>query len=221
MTVSTSSTTLPIVLEAAGAPASIVEHRMVGERAGTAGKGQSRQPAARPCSLGWQVGAQGFEPSACAPCRSSAMPTTTRPAILSLRATCRVVRESYTGLERGARSADAWQTCNDDEAWEFVLADAPPALASSVHFVGAAPLRDSSARWGRGAPRPQTPTFSWFSLGWGSATGCPPLSAASRRSEIALLLDAQRAVGVPRELPVTPSRTDASRTRRLGVSWEA
>ena len=44
-TVSTFSTTLPIIVEAADAPASMGEHRMVGERAGTAGKGQSRQPA--------------------------------------------------------------------------------------------------------------------------------------------------------------------------------
>ena len=44
-TVSTSTTTPPIVLEAADAPASMCEHMMVGESAGTAGKGQSRQPA--------------------------------------------------------------------------------------------------------------------------------------------------------------------------------
>ena len=37
-TVSTSSTTLPIVLEAADAPANMCEHMMVGERAGTATK---------------------------------------------------------------------------------------------------------------------------------------------------------------------------------------
>ena len=40
-TVSTSSTTLPIVFEAAAAPASVCEHMMVGERAGTATKGQT------------------------------------------------------------------------------------------------------------------------------------------------------------------------------------
>ena len=40
-TVSTSSTTLPIVLEAAHAPASMCEHMMVGERAGTATEGQT------------------------------------------------------------------------------------------------------------------------------------------------------------------------------------
>ena len=38
-TVSTSSTTLPIVVEAADAPASMCEHMMVGERAATARKG--------------------------------------------------------------------------------------------------------------------------------------------------------------------------------------
>ena len=36
--ISTSSTTLPIVLEAAHAPASMCEHMMVGESAGTARK---------------------------------------------------------------------------------------------------------------------------------------------------------------------------------------
>ena len=41
-TVSTSSTTLPIVLEVAEAPASMCEHMMVGERAGTAAKGQTK-----------------------------------------------------------------------------------------------------------------------------------------------------------------------------------
>ena len=40
-TVSTSSTTLPILLEAADAPASMCEHMTVGERAGTASKGQT------------------------------------------------------------------------------------------------------------------------------------------------------------------------------------
>ena len=40
-TVSTSSTTLPIVLEVADAPASMCEHMMVGERAGTATKGHT------------------------------------------------------------------------------------------------------------------------------------------------------------------------------------
>ena len=40
-TVSTSSTTLPIVLDAAHAPASMCEHMMVGERAGTATEGQT------------------------------------------------------------------------------------------------------------------------------------------------------------------------------------
>ena len=40
-TVSTSSTTLPIVLEAADAPASMCEHMMVSERAGTVTKGQT------------------------------------------------------------------------------------------------------------------------------------------------------------------------------------
>ena len=115
-TVSTSSTTLPIVPEAADAPASMVEHRMVGERAGTAGKGQSRQPAARPCSLGWQVGVEGFESGACAPCRSSTMPTPTRPAILSHRAVCRGAHENDADQERRARSAAARHTCDDDEA---------------------------------------------------------------------------------------------------------
>ena len=45
-TVSTFSTTLPIIVEAADAPASMGEHRMFGERAGTAGKAQPREPAA-------------------------------------------------------------------------------------------------------------------------------------------------------------------------------
>ena len=45
-TVSTFSTTLPIIAEAANAPASMGEHRMFGERASTAGKAQPREPAA-------------------------------------------------------------------------------------------------------------------------------------------------------------------------------
>ena len=45
-TVSTSSTTHLIIAEVADAPASMREHRMVGERAGTAGKAQPREPAA-------------------------------------------------------------------------------------------------------------------------------------------------------------------------------
>ena len=40
-TVSTSTTTPPIVLEAADAPASMCEHMVVGKRAGTATKGQT------------------------------------------------------------------------------------------------------------------------------------------------------------------------------------
>ena len=47
-TVLTSSTTLPIVREAADAPASMREGGLVDESASTAGKGQSRQPAATP-----------------------------------------------------------------------------------------------------------------------------------------------------------------------------
>ena len=133
MTVSTSSTTLPFVLEAAGAPASMVEHRMVGEMAGTAGKGQARQPAARLCPLGWQVGAEGFESGACAPCRSSTMPTPTRPAILSHRAACHSARENVAARERQARSAADRHTCDDDEPWDFITTDAPPTAASSVH----------------------------------------------------------------------------------------
>ena len=146
-TVSTFSTTLPIVLEAADAPASMCEHMMVGESAGTAGKGQSRQPAARPCPVGWQVRTPRLSPGASAPCRSSAMPTPTRPAILSLHAACHGAHESRVGRERCARSAAYRHTCDDDEAREFIVTDAPPTLASSVHFFGAAPLIDSTARW--------------------------------------------------------------------------
>ena len=46
-TVSTSSTTLPIVPEAAEAPVSMCEHMMVGERAGAATKGQTKSTGIR------------------------------------------------------------------------------------------------------------------------------------------------------------------------------
>ena len=57
------------------------------------------------------------------------------------------MHENVAGRERRARSAAYRHTCDDDEAREFVVADAPPTLASSVHLVGAAPLIDSTARW--------------------------------------------------------------------------
>jgi hypothetical protein len=57
-TVSTSSTTLAIILEAAEAPASMRERKLVGDSAGTAGKGQAREPTACTCPWGWRVRAQ-------------------------------------------------------------------------------------------------------------------------------------------------------------------
>ena len=42
--ISTSSTTLPIIVEAADAPASMLEHRMVGQSAGTAAKANPGSP---------------------------------------------------------------------------------------------------------------------------------------------------------------------------------
>ena len=56
-TVSTSTTTPPIVLEAADAPASMCEHMMVGERAGTATElgGPNRERRALPRSVSGQM----------------------------------------------------------------------------------------------------------------------------------------------------------------------
>ena len=69
------------------------------------------------------------------------------PSDFVLHAACHGAHESRVGRERCARSAAYRHTCDDDEAREFVAADAPPTLASSVHFFGAAPLIDSTARW--------------------------------------------------------------------------
>ena len=51
MTNLTSSTTLPIILEAADAPASMCKLMMVGEKAGTAGNGQTE--SAEMCRVQW------------------------------------------------------------------------------------------------------------------------------------------------------------------------
>ena len=110
MTVSTSSTMQPIILEVADAPASMGEHRMVSERAGTAGKGQSRQPAARACPVSWWVWTQRCGAGACAPNWSSAMPASSRPALSSLRAACHDAHVFGAGPERRARSAAAQHT---------------------------------------------------------------------------------------------------------------
>ena len=145
-TVSTFSTTLPIIVEAADAPVSMGEHRMVGERAGTAGKAQPREPAARSCSVGWWVRTQRYGVGACAPYWSGAKPACSRPAILRLHAACRGACEEHRWSRTSASSAASRHTCDVDKPLEFVTADAPPTAASAVHFIGAAPLEDSSAR---------------------------------------------------------------------------
>ena len=99
------------------------------------------------------------------------MPTPTRPAILSLHAACHGAHESRVGRERCARSAAYRHTCDDDEAREFVVADAPPTLASSVHFIGAAPLIDSTARWAAVPELDTETTFSSFGVGGGPELG--------------------------------------------------
>ena len=58
-TVSTSLTTLPIVCEAPDAPASMRKRKLGGESAGTTGKGQAGEPAARVCPWESMVRAQG------------------------------------------------------------------------------------------------------------------------------------------------------------------
>ena len=103
-TVSTSLTTLPIVLEVADAPASMCEHMVVGERAGTAGKGQTESRWHMPCSMSGRARAQRFGAGACAPLLNSSMPTSSRPAIVSLHAACHGTRESLAGRERHAES---------------------------------------------------------------------------------------------------------------------
>ena len=89
-TVSTSSTTLPIVLEVADAPASMCEHMVVGERAGTAGKGQTRdrEPLAYAVFHEWMgedALTQRFGAGACAPSWRAVLPMLTRPALEPLR----------------------------------------------------------------------------------------------------------------------------------------
>ena len=113
--ISTSSTTLPIVLEAADAPASMVEHRMVGERAGTARKAQPREPAVGTCPVGWWVRTQRCGAGACAPYWSSAMPASSRPAILSLRAACVGACETRGVENERCVGAAEPHTCDDDE----------------------------------------------------------------------------------------------------------
>ena len=158
-TVSTSSTTLPIILEAADAPASMCEHSMVGESAGIVRKGQTASRWDVPCAGSGRARGQRCGAGACAPYWGSAMPASSRPAIFSLHAACSGTRESNAGRERGVRSAAAPHTCDDHEPLEFVTADAPPTTVSMVHFFGTAPLIDSSARWSRGAPRLRAEAF--------------------------------------------------------------
>ena len=93
-TVSTSSTTLPIILEAADAPASMCEHSMVGESAGIVRKGQTASRWDVPCAGSGRARGQRCGAGACAPCWSGAMPASSRPAIPSLRAACRGACES-------------------------------------------------------------------------------------------------------------------------------
>ena len=87
------------------------------------------------------------------------MPACSRPAILRLHAACRGACEERRWSRTSASSAASRHTCDVDKPLEFVTADAPPTAASAVHFIGAAPLEDSSARWGRGAPRPRAQAF--------------------------------------------------------------
>ena len=84
-TVSTSSTTLPIVLEVADAPASMCEHMVVGERAGTAGKGQTESRWHMPCSMSGWARTQRFGAGACAPSWRAVLPMLSRPALEPLR----------------------------------------------------------------------------------------------------------------------------------------
>ena len=107
------------------------------------------------------------------------MRTPSRPAILSRDAACHGTHENVAGREWRARSAAIGTPADDDEAWEFVAADAPPTLASSVHFFGAAPLIDSTARWAAVLRLDTETTFSCFLVGGGPASGCPPLRCAS------------------------------------------
>jgi hypothetical protein len=48
----------------------------------------------------------------------------------------------------------------DDEPPELVAADAPPTLASAVHFLRAALLIDLSARYRGAAAAPAAPTYA-------------------------------------------------------------
>ena len=87
-TVSTSSTTLPIVLEVADAPASMCEHMVVGERAGTAGKGQTESRWHRAVFHEWMgedALTQRFGAGACAPSWRTVLPMLSRPALEPLR----------------------------------------------------------------------------------------------------------------------------------------
>ena len=149
-TVSTFSTTLPIIVVVADAPASMGEHRMFGERAGTAGKAQAPNPESQPRHVFSGLVGEDTEVrygvGACAPYWSGAMPACSRPAILRLHAACRGVCEERRWSRTSASSAASRHTCDVDKPLEFVTADAPPTAASAVHFIGAAPLEDSSAR---------------------------------------------------------------------------
>ena len=51
---------------------------------------------------------------------------------------------TVAGRERHAESAELSTPVGDDESQELVVADTPPALASSVRFYCASPLMDSS-----------------------------------------------------------------------------
>ena len=52
--------------------------------------------------------------------------------------------QTVAGRERHAESGGLSTPVGDDESPELVVADAPPALASSVRFYCASPLMDSS-----------------------------------------------------------------------------
>ena len=91
-TVLRSSTTLLMLPEVADAPASMCKCKLGGESTGTAGKGQSREAAAGVCQWGCWVRVKRCETGASAPCRSSAMPMFSRPAILFNRWTLHLMR---------------------------------------------------------------------------------------------------------------------------------